>query len=112
MSEATLAAVAAPFIQEAEKALEPAAAKVLTDLRAFVAGEADRVRKELPALAEQAAAHVHAVSTGVLAHYQAVTDHIDAVLAGKIPAPAAAPTTGGAAADPTPAPEAPTTTAA
>lgn len=92
MSEETLAAVAAPFIQEAEKALEPAAAKILADTRAFVAAQADRVRTELPGLAEQAAAHVHAVSAGVLAHYQAVTDHIDALLAGHTPVAASDPT--------------------
>jgi uncharacterized protein YdhG (YjbR/CyaY superfamily) len=92
MSEETLAAVAAPFIQEAVKELEPAAKEVLATVRAFVAGEADRVRTELPGLAEQAAEHVHAVASGVLAHYQAVTEHIDAVLAGHTPTVAPDPT--------------------
>lgn len=103
MSEATLAAVATPILQEAEKALEPAAAKILADTRKFITAEADRMRTELPTLAQAAADHIHAIGSGLLAHYEAVAAHIDATLAGHTPAPV----------DPTAAsPETPTTPAA
>jgi ElaB/YqjD/DUF883 family membrane-anchored ribosome-binding protein len=104
MSEPTLAALAAvgaPLLKEAEQALAPEAEKVLTDLRAFVAAEADKLRTELPAVVETGVQHLHALGAGILARYQSVMDHIDAHLAGAVPASAVAPV------DPTAAPEAP-----
>lgn len=99
MSElAGLEAVAAPLLKDAVVALTPEAEKVLTDLKAFVSGEADKLRAEVPQLAEQAAQHVHGMGAALLARYQSVMDRVDAHLTGATPA------------DPTPAVPAPQTT--
>lgn len=93
MSEPTLAAlsaIAAPLLKDAETALAPEAKKVLTDLRAFMAQEQDKLRSELPQLAEQVAQHVHGIGTALLTRYQSVMDEVDAHLNGT--ATAAGPT--------------------
>lgn len=110
MSEPTIAAVeavAAPLIKDAEQALAPEAVKVLGDLKAFVGGEADKLRTELPTLVGTAMEHIHSIGTSMLERYQAVMDHIDAHLASATPDPdPSAPATPSApvAQDPTPAP--------
>lgn len=94
MSEPTLAAaeaIAVPLLKDAEQALAPEAKKVLTDLKAFVSGEADKLRGDLPQLAEAAAQHVHGIGSELLGRYQSVMDWADAHLNGT------------AAVDPTPA---------
>lgn len=92
MSEPTIAAVeaaAAPLLGEAEKALAPEAQKVLEDLHQFVAGEADKLRQELPGLVQEGLDHLHALGASILARYQAVMEHVDAHLTGTVtPAPA------------------------
>lgn len=98
MSEPVLQAaeaLAAPLFKEAVAALTPEAEKVLTDVKAKLAAEADQLRAELPAKAEEAAQHVHDIASAVLGRYQSVMEWIDARVAG------------GAAADPTPAAPAP-----
>ena len=98
MSElAGLEALAAPLVKDAVAALTPEAEKVLTDLKTFVSGEADKLRAEMPQLAEQAAVHVHNIGASLLGRYQSVMDHIDAHLTGTV------------SADPTPAVPAPQT---
>lgn len=104
MSEPTLAAVeaaAGPLIADAEKALAPEAQKVLTDLHAFVAGEADKLRQELPGLVEAGVQHLHALGSSILGRYQAVMEHIDAHLTGTVtPAVPTPPAAGSAAVTP------------
>lgn len=96
MSElAGVEALAAPLFKDAVQALTPEAEKVLQDVKAKLAAEADQLRAEIPAKAEAAAAHVHDVASTVLARYQSVLDWVDAKL------------TGGPAEDPTPAVPAP-----
>lgn len=100
MSEPTIAAVeaaAAPLLADAEKALAPEATTVLTDLHQFVAGEADRLRQELPTLVGEGVQHLHDIGSSILGRYQAVMERIDAHLTGTVTA----------AAPPAPAPEAP-----
>lgn len=98
MSEmAAVEALAAPLLKDAAQALAPEAEKVLNDLKDYVTGEADKLRAEIPALAETAASHVHDMGAALLTRYQSVMDRIDAHLTG-------------AAADPTPAAPAPQTT--
>lgn len=122
MSEPTLAAVealGAPLLADAEKALTPEAQKVLTDLHQFVAGEADKLRQELPTLVQTGVQHLHDIGGSILARYQAVMEHIDAHLTGTVtPAAPSAPAQTSAPApaapvvtDPTVAPSAPTTEA-
>lgn len=98
MTEQTLAALAAPLFKDAVAALTPEAEKVLTDLKAKLAAEADQLRAEIPAKAEEAAQHVHDIGSAVLTRYQAVMDWADAKL------------TGTPSQDPTPAAPAPQTT--
>ncbi len=101
MSEPTLAAVeaiAVPLLKDAAQALTPEAEKVLADLKAFATAEADKLRTELPQLAEQAAQHVHGIGASLLTRYQSFMDRIDAHL------------TGAVSADPTPAVPTPQTT--
>lgn len=95
-------AVAAPLLKDAVAALTPEAEKVLTDLKAYVSGEADKLRAEIPAKAEEAAQHIHDLGTSLLARYQSLMDRVDAHLTG---APASA-----ATADPTSAAPAPQST--
>lgn len=93
MSEPTLAEMASAALpvvaKEVEEALAPEAAKVLTDLREFVAGEADKLRTELPQVVEQGTAHLHALGEAILNRYHSVMERIDAHLGGSTPAPAA-----------------------
>jgi ElaB/YqjD/DUF883 family membrane-anchored ribosome-binding protein len=96
MTDPTLAAVeavAAPLLQDAEKALAPEARKVLTDLHQFVSDEADKLRQELPSLVEAGVQHLHALGASILGRYQAVMEHIDAHLTGTVtPAAPSTPT--------------------
>ena len=88
MSElAGLEALAVPLLKDVVVALTPEAEKVLGDLKVFVSAEADKLRTEMPQLAEQAAAHVHNIGAAVLARYQSVMDRIDGHLAGPVAAP-------------------------
>lgn len=85
MSEPVLQAaeaLAAPLFKEAVAALTPEAEKVLADVKAKLAAEADQLRAELPAKAEQAAQHVHDIASAVLGRYQSVMEWIDARVAG------------------------------
>lgn len=90
MSESTLAALAAvgaPLLKEAEQALAPEAEKVLTDLRKFVSGEADKLRTEFPAVVENGVQHLQNLAEAMLGRYHSVMERIDAHLGGSVPAP-------------------------
>lgn len=99
MSEMAVEALAAPLFKDAVAVLTPEAEQALRDVKAKLAAEADRLRAELPAKAEAAAAHVHGIASTVLARYQSVVDWVDARLGGA------------SAGDPTAAVPAPQTTA-
>lgn len=67
------------------KDLEPAAVATLQDLKAFVHGQADRLRTALPTLEQTALTHVRAISNAVLAEYDNVLERIDSHLTGATP---------------------------
>ncbi|MGH3436846.1 MAG: hypothetical protein ACRDRN_10320 [Sciscionella sp.] len=64
------------------KDLEPAAVATLQDLKAYVHGQADRLRIALPALEQKALEHVRSISDAVLSEYENVLGKIDEHLTG------------------------------
>ncbi len=102
------------IITEAVAALTPEAEAALKDAHAFVTAEMDKFRQALPALEQQAVAHVQAVSEEALSRGHAMLAHFEAMLGiGTTPTAPAAPAPAAlvedvpsapAAVDPTPAP--------